>query len=121
MQPNHIPVNTFHSWGDIRVHDTEFGIAAAFAASAVAAASEASSSPGSKERVDVSTFLNPQVFGQDVPAQGSTEVSVPPSKSKPVFKMCGENCDKLGCRLMRLRHNKRLVCTNCMPAALHGM
>ena len=32
------------------------------------------------------------------------------------FKMCGEYCDKAGCRTMRFKHNKRLVCTKCMPA-----
>ena len=31
------------------------------------------------------------------------------------LKTCGEFCDKLGCRTMRAKHVRRLVCTDCMP------
>jgi hypothetical protein len=37
------------------------------------------------------------------------------SQSEAALKTCGEYCDKLGCRTMRAKHVRRLVCTDCMP------
>lgn len=37
------------------------------------------------------------------------------SQSEAALKTCGEFCDRLGCRTMRAKHVRRLVCTDCMP------
>jgi hypothetical protein len=124
MQPRHVPQNTFQTWGDMgtlgttaAATDITFETAAAIAASAVAAASASESSP----EVNVSQYLvDGDLLGpkrqehSDQGASSASQAEVEPRKS--AFKQCGEPCDKVGCRLMRFKHQKRLVCTTCMPA-----
>ena len=54
----------------------------------------------------------PNVIIQDPPDDESNQAL---SKSGAALKTCGEFCDKLGCRTMRAKHVRRLVCTDCMP------
>jgi hypothetical protein len=97
--------------------DITFEAAAAIAAAAVSAASSSDSSPD----VNVSQYLvDGDLLGpkrqehSDQGASSASQAEVEPRKS--AFKQCGEPCDKVGCRLMRFKHQKRLVCTTCMPA-----
>ena len=45
--------------------------------------------------------------------------TVDTSNLSAALKTCGEYCDTLGCRTMRAKHVRRLVCTTCMPVGTY--
>ena len=108
-----------HTWGDIGGADISFEKAAAIAAAAVSAASasasEPSSSPASSNVDNVSQyFVQNATLNATLPDPAPIAATSDTIRSAN-FLLCGDSCDKVGCRTMRYKHNRRLVCTKCMP------